>query len=240
MTEYTVMDGNQNLFVGVDVDLLSGFYQKPVARIDILDETIFYTRYDGEGREVTSHELDPAVLATAFAGLPLSTGLLPNGCLFYSRHEGQERLAIYLPPRVRPLRVQAGGERRRLDVPLPGLVFWGTGQRYAVAAAKQWPGAPGERLFYAPLPNVYPGGRICTGSVEFPTCAAQTIATAAKTFLESDFSSHLAGGKSSRHGDDILLLWQELADAGAEEYPLDDLRCERWTIGQVADGGPDV
>jgi len=149
------MADDVNLWTDLPVSALPrDAYQQLLARLDILDEAIVYTRFGKDGAAEGSHQVSPADVAAARSGVPVTTGLLPQGTLFYSRHAGGVRMGLYLPPRVHKLAVQASGSHRRwLNVPLPPLVFVGNGASYSVHAVKQWPGAT-ERLYQAPLPNV--------------------------------------------------------------------------------------
>lgn len=212
-----------NLWTGVPVGALPAYaYQSLVARVDIFDEAIVYTRFGQDGEARGSHQVSPADLAAALSGVPVTTGLLPQGTLFYSRHAGGVRMGLYLPPRVHNVTVQMGGKRRHWRVPLPPLVFVGNGNTWSVFAVKQYPGET-ERLYNAPLPNVYTSGKICTGDVEFPACAPATIRKAADAFLASDFNTHLVQTRSKSHKENVLEVWQALDKAGATEYSLDDL-----------------
>lgn len=217
------MTDDLNLWTGLPAGVMPAeAYQLPVARLDILEEAIVYTRYDKTGQAMGSHQVSPADVAAALSGVPVTTGLLPQGTLFYSRHAGGVRMGLYLPPRVHRLAVQQGRKRARLNVPLPPLVFVGDGSTYSVFAVKQYPVAT-ERLYQAPLPNVYGDGKICPGNVPFPACTPATIRKAADLFLSSDFNTDLAAMQSQSHGENVLELWQELHKAHATEYPLEDL-----------------
>ncbi|MBN2003949.1 MAG: hypothetical protein JXA21_11395 [Anaerolineae bacterium] len=193
--------------------------QKLRARLELFDESIVLTRYQA-GKPVATYEVAPDALVSAFSGVPVATGLLPRECLFFAEANGAVRLGIYLPPRVRTL--MANGDVPLMTIPLPGMVFVGNGTGYSIFAVKQRPAEPSERLFHAPLPNVYPEGRICAGSVRFPACSAATIHTAAALFFASGFNSDLSRDKCHSHPGNVLALWQELTSAG--EFPLDELK----------------
>ena len=221
-----------------------------LGRVDLFDETVFYTAYQ-DGRPVKAFEVSPADLAAAFAGLPLATGLLPRDCLFYARQAGEERFAIFLQATTRTVRLSALGQKAEYIIPLPPLVFVGRGGRYAVHAVKQYPrpdaraaegSGAGEGLFRAPLPNVYgEDGRICQGSVKFPACSARTIHQAADLFFDSEFNLDLAGAKSQKYGASVVELWKELHAAGKKggQYPLSDLVPARYTLADLVTGGRD-
>lgn len=235
------MTDDLNLWTGLPAGVMPAeAYQLPVARLDILEEAIVYTRYDKTGQAMGSHQVSPADVAAALSGVPVTTGLLPQGTLFYARHAGGVSMGLYLAPRVYPVTVQMAGKRRHWRVPLPPLVFVGNGNTWSVFAVKQYPGET-ERLYNAPLPNVYTGGKICIGDVEFPACAPTTIRKAAEAFLASDFNTHLVQTRSKSHKENILELWQALDKTHATEYPVDDLVTSPYP-GKLSDliGGSDV
>lgn len=206
-------------------------YQKLRAQIHIYEESILFTRCD-DGEKGMRYEVDPRDLAAAFAGQPLSTGLLPHDCLGFVRLYGEDMLMVYIEPGVRELRTAD----RAYRIPLPGLVFAGSGMVYRVFAVKARPTQSSERLFHAPMPNVYTDrvGLICTGDAEFPRCTAATIWPAVDAFFESLFNAHLVNGKSQKHERDVRDLWKNLH--GASKYPLDDLVRAPYIIGDLMGG----
>jgi len=204
-------------------------------RLDLFEESIVLTRYNDDGVPVTCYEVAPGDLATAFSGIPLSTGLLPRDCLFYARRDGQELIAIYVPPGRRTLVAWLDPEQKvEFDVPLPGFVFAGQGSQYRIFAIKQRPGDR-ERLFRPPLPNVFGGGRICAGNVNFPPCTAKTIHEAARLFFASEFNHDLAQSKSAEYQENVLHLW--IAIDGQETFPLEDLVKTRLVLEDLWKGG---
>lgn len=222
-------------------------------RLDCYNDFILAQKYkDGQGGGF--YALDPTDVAAALAGVTLGTPLLPPGCLFWQRPgDGGERLAIYVGPRVWQVNVSADpstgsgrGKRQRLAVPMPGLVWIGQGTSYRLYAVKSggqgsgvggqgsgvrgWPTAETE-LWRAPCPNV--SDNICRGNVEFPAASAETIWQALELFFESDFNDHLSNGKSRDFPKSVLDAWRELAGAGAEAWPEDDLVSAETTLGKV-------
>lgn len=190
-------------------------------RLDLFDESIVATRYE-DGKATAAHEIAPDDLAAAFAGLPLTTGLLPPGCLFFGRSGSQDRIAIYLPGGRRDLSVE-GKRTITLSLPLPPLVFAGHGVNYAVYAIKRYPSATSDHLFHAPFPNVHRDGSICPGTVDFPTCTTETIHAAAALFLESRFNHDLSNNKCRSHPKSIVALWRDLAKRNVRKFPYSDL-----------------
>jgi hypothetical protein len=149
---------------------MSESIQYPRARLDLYDEAVVLTRYEGSDRR-TSYPVAVDDLVAAFSRVPVSSGLLPPNCLFWGREHGETRIAIYVPGRRWHLQTA----ERTFHIPLPPLVFFGAGVQYRVYAVKRWPRAMPFELYHCPTPNVQPNGVICQGSAPFPACASHTI-----------------------------------------------------------------
>jgi len=203
---------------GAPVD---GEHQARLARLDVFEESLVLTRYGRDGQPASCYEVDPGDLASAFSGIPISTGLLPPHCLWYGRAGGETAVGIYAAPRKAELTVARGESRRSYRVPLPGLIFCGLGTSYRVYALRDLRVEAATPLYHAPFPNVYPEGRICPGTVQFPPCDGDTIWLAFSLFLDSEFNQDLRQGKSLRHMDDVTALWADLD--GRPRYPRKDL-----------------
>lgn len=165
----------------------------PLISVTLTEGDTFLTRYDGKGRPCQSYPVKIADVGMALrAGV--SSGLLPPDVLFWQIVDNQCRMAIWIQPQIHGLTFNKGRRGQAMTVPMPGFVFVGHGTRYYLHAASTRP-ALGDRLFVAPLPNVFPGGLICAGNVDFPVCDPDTIASAAKIFFDSRFSNHLSERK---------------------------------------------
>lgn len=197
-------------------------------RLDLYDDFITATRYERDGGVESSYLVDPLDVGQALSGLGISTGLLPPGCLFWQRIDGNERLAIWQPARVWSVSVVGLG---RLRVPMPGLVWLGHGLRYQLyaLAGNDAPDAD-TPLYQPPTPNVSSG--VCTGNVPFPVAGAGTIAAALRLFFESEFNNHLDNGKSQKYSS-IVRMWRVLNRAGATAYPLADLVPAHLTLARL-------
>jgi hypothetical protein len=155
--------------------------------------------------------------------LDLTTGLLPRDALWWARTSSGTRVALWREPAVWAVRLRErpAAPPRRLRLPLPGLVFvcLPGGQAPYVFAAAHRPRSLDERLAACPCFNVFPSGRVCTGSHRFPTDPERVP----DAFFESYFSvtADTARGKSRRYPDDVGRLWAELDGRGA--FPVDDL-----------------
>jgi PRTRC genetic system protein B len=203
--------------------------QRQILQIDIFEHSIILTEFDERQTPVSCREVSPTDVAAALSGLAFNTGLLPPNCLFYGREGSDEKIIIYLPPQRRVLQVKD----RMYDIPLPALVFVGHQVEYQVFAVKQRPtaGNPRERLFHAPFPNVHKNGRICPGTVAFPSCSSAH--EAADLFLDSGFNTHITAGKSERHPEDVLALWEEIE--GDDEFPAEDLIKSQFVFSDLID-----
>ncbi|MBU0494618.1 MAG: prokaryotic E2 ligase family D protein, partial [Chloroflexi bacterium] len=182
------------------------------------------TKYgERPGDSTTCYEVDPVDLCSALSGMPISTGLLPPHCVWYSYQGGVADLGIHVLPRQATLTLtQNRAGPRVYRIPLPGLIWAGQGDRYRVFAVRDRQLTADTQLYRAPLPNVYvESGSVCPGSVQFPNCTAQTIMTALRLFLDSHFNNHLIQNKSVRQIGNILDLWAELD--GRQRYPYTDL-----------------
>jgi hypothetical protein len=189
----------------------------PRAQLDLYDEAVVLTRFDGSGRR-TSYPVAVDDLIAAFSHVPVSSGLLPAGCLFWGRENGQTLITVYVPGR----RWRMQTAERIFHIPLPPLLFAGAGEQYRVCAVKRRPQAMPCELFHCPTPNVHPNGVICQGSAPFPACASDTIEQALSLFLENSlFNGDLAAGKCRSFPDDVRKLWTQLE--GVKRFPAGEL-----------------
>ena len=207
----------------------------PELELQFFEFGIILKKYDGAG--VTEFAVDPNQLAVAFnTEAWFETGLLSEDILFVAE-SGLRRVVIgYRPPQVTGLWVEGLPEAYR--IPMPGLVLSRVTRDgrpdYNLFAVHERPRSGEAELFVAPLPHVYTHGGICWGSVERP--AGDHLATTDLTadwdaLLGSAFNNHAVNGKSKRHGQDVLSLYPELEQSGAESYPLDDLVPVNKTLG---------
>lgn len=191
-------------------------------RLDFHRESVVLSDY---GKSATRTRLVSALeVAHALAReLDLTTGLLPPEALWWAKTASGVRVAVWREPRVWTVRLRERYDvpPRRLRLPMPGLIFVCLPARQApyVFAAPSRPRSPDDQLYACPAYNVFPTGRVCTGSHAFPADPARVP----EAFFQSHFSvtGDTGTGKSQRHPDNIGLLWGELC--GQSEYPCDDL-----------------
>lgn len=201
------------------------FDRTPRYTITVTDETCWLTRHDLKGKPASTYPVNLADLGAAFNAFEASTGMLPDGVLFWQRTAQSERVAIWLPPARRKIAWRSGKRVQRLNVPLPGFVFAGAGTQYSIFAAMKRPAKQSNAIYIAPLPNVHGDGHICAGNVDFPRCSLDTIHAAADLFFASEFNHDLSSGKLAslaRNGaptkeDSLLNIYRSLD--GAKRFP---------------------
>ncbi len=197
------------------------------AQLSLYTDFIVMTKYN-QGQAAERFVVDPDDVAAALGGLTINSGLLPDGCLFWHKKDGAEGVGLYLPPQVRLVTVR--DEPTAWRVPLPGLVFAGRGYQYQVWAAPERPTDSKYPLLMAPTPNVSPHG-VCQGNAPFPQAGPATIWQAVDAFFSSKFNRDLSNQKSRKYPQGVLELWRELHEAGAEQYPGEDLLGTNLTLG---------
>ena len=139
------------------------------------------------------------------------------------------RPRVQVPPRRWRVQVESasGDEARTYHIPMPPLVFVGSGNTYQIYAVKQRPRDGHERLYHVPCPNVHQHGGICPGNTPFPASSPQTIESALSLFMENSlFNGDLSRGKCRRYSEDVRRLWAKLE--GKKRFPLSELvSCRR-------------
>lgn len=196
-------------------------YANLKGKIYLFEDQMILESYDA-GRAGAMYLVDPLDIAARLGGvMGISSGLLPQGCLSYSRVSGEERVIVYVEAQVWPVSVK--GETLTWHVPMPPLVVVGQGQSYSIFALKEagWPG-PETPLYAAPCPNLGDRG-VCQGNAPFPAASPGTIREAVKAFFGSGFNNHLADNKSKAHPQNVLEQWKRLNKRRAEVYPAADL-----------------
>jgi hypothetical protein len=152
-----------------------------------------------------------------------------------------------------PENQERNGEAVAVQIPLPGLVFAGAGLHYYLWAVKAKEFSPVLPAYHAPLPNIYPDGRICWGSNQVEAVTAQNVVATWKLFITSPFNTHLVQGKSKQYPENILLQLAKLGITWRKTYPTSDLlplknggERQGWTIDRLverliaASGRPDL
>lgn len=163
----------------------------PRFALTVFDEVVALTRYSTNGKPTRTDPVKAEHVAAAFNIFGADTGLLPANTLFWQQRGGHLRMGMYVPPAT--YRMTFDGHRA-ITVPMPGFVFVGHRRQYFVWATLTYPTAM-TRLYHAPLPNIYPDGKVCEGSVRFPACAPDTLTAAFALVFESEFNSDLADGR---------------------------------------------
>jgi len=190
-------------------------------RLDFYKDSIVMYVIDGN-RLVQTRMVSALDISQAFVrGLAISSGLLPADALWWSSAREGQVVALWRSPRVwkAALMLEANAPPRRFTLPMPGLIFLcKPGGPPYVFAAKKRPHSGKNKIYHAPLYNIFSEGRSCPGNHQYP----DDIRQIPESFFASFFS--LAGspaGRSKKHGNNLLKLWEELD--GQKEYPMADL-----------------
>jgi len=188
-------------------------------RLDFYEDTILMHVFEGK---VTKTDMISAVdIAQAMVQeLSISSGLLPEGALWWrSAREGWET-ALWRPPRVwkAALMTELLKPPQRFTLPMPGLIFvCRPGQPPYVYAAKKRPTKATDKIYHAPLFNLFNDGRSCPGTHHYPLNVNQVP----ESFFLSFFSMTSQAQRSRKYPDNLLKLWEELD--GQKKYPMSDL-----------------
>ena len=200
----------------------------PRLRLDFYSTAVLLSRWEEDGR-IIAHPVSVHDVVSACSNIGLSSGLLPPNTLFWKQQASRLVIGIYVPARRWRTQVEpaTGDKSQTCHIPMPPLVFVGSGNAYQIYAVKRRPRDGHERLYHAPCPNVHYHGGICSGNTPFPICSPQTIEAALSLFMENSlFNGDLSRGKCHRYPDDVRELWVKLE--GKKRFPLSELvGCKR-------------
>jgi len=189
-------------------------------RLDFHHQATTITFFNGD--TVVTKPVDAMEVAYTLASeLSVSTGLLPEGTLWWTNTPGGPVYALYEAPKIRKvaLQLQAMGEPRRFTIPLPGLIFLcSPAQPPWVFAVKKKPTKLTDTVYEAPLCNIFHDGRSCQGSHQYPNRVEEMV----ESFFTSFFSATAdLRERSVAFPNNVVDLWKFLD--GKPTFPLDDL-----------------
>ena len=207
-----------------------------VAALIIADDQYIF-RHSENGRQ-TLKFVSPAAVRAAFNHEPIDSGWLIDGVRRWGISPAGQWCVLFIPAARHTLlfshdaNVFASTEKVvQLTVPLPALVFVGFGSDYYVWALDTDDFQPNATLHHAPLPNVYPDGRICFGANVAPS--AERIAQAWQLFSAAPFNGDLASGKSKAQPDDVRVQLRNVVTRHRRRYPRRDLLPLTMTVEQA-------
>lgn len=191
-------------------------------RLDFYEESIVMQTFEAKRAQGSFKMVSAKDISSAMSRhISFTSGLLPESALWWSNTgAGEPEVAIWVPPGIRRLALMRGGKAAiRYNVPLPGLIFLcKSGKPPKVYAALKRPTSLKDRVFKAPLSNVYDDGRTCPGSHQYPA----DVADIPNDFFTSFFTAAAdIGGRSKKYPKDVTQLWRELNDK--QEFPASDL-----------------
>lgn len=184
----------------------------------------------------TEYLVDPTQVATTLGpALRFETGILPPDILSMGQVGTQRWCVGYRKAQRTSLFLDSTDTV--VHIPLPGLVYYraeGQASHDHLFAVKGRPTSGAAPLWQAPIPNIYPDGRICWGNVSPHT----DIWPDWSALLGSVFTQHSVSRKSQAFPEDIRQQWLALAERGSRVYPLRDLIPIRWTLNDLLKENP--
>jgi hypothetical protein len=197
-------------------------------KIEFRDGQFLFSMPTGDGGLIEQFRSDAAI-REAFSGIPVDSGWIrPEICRWGDGRVGPWAVAFFPPSRY-TLEITNDGSGQpfaveHVNVPLPGLIFFGIGVQYFVWATRAEKLEPHHEVYRCPLPNVMQDASVCWGLLKPPRATARTIFEAWDIFVSATFNNHAANGKSKSQREDVRVLLKELATAGDEaRYPVMDL-----------------
>jgi len=191
-----------------------------ILRMDFYTESVVmqdFTKNGGTFKMVDVRDIAHALTQE----LSFSSGILPANTLWWSNDANGAVVALWIEPGIRrvALQVEVMKPPERYNVPLPGLIFLcRPGRPPSVFAAAHRPTGPKDKIFKAPLANVFDNGSTCPGNNKYPA----DVSEIPDSFFRSFFTRGAnISGRSKRHDKDITKLWKDLD--GDKKYPLSDL-----------------
>jgi hypothetical protein len=191
-----------------------------IARLDFYHDSVILFLLD-KG-VITTRVISARDVALAFVHeFPLMSGILPESAIWWSHGKHGAEVALWRSPKMWSvaLQIEPFKPPRRFKLPMPGLIFiCSPGKPPKVYAAKKRPMSPDDKIYHAPLFNVYSDGRTCPGTHNYPEGLREMPESFFMSFFtrEADYSQ-----RSKKYPDNLLGLWEELD--GKRRYPLGDL-----------------
>jgi len=190
------------------------------ARLDLYQDSIIFYLVDGKTihtKMVSARDVTMALLRE----VPMSSGLLPQGALWWRQSKNGPQFALWRPPGVWKvaLVLEPFKPPRRFKLPMPGLIFiCSPGRQPRIYAAKKRPASPRDVIYHAPLFNIFSNGDTCAGTHKFPP----DVSEIPESFFASFFTREAQyNERSKKYPKDLLQLWEELD--GKARYPMKDL-----------------
>lgn len=152
----------------------------------------------------------------------------------------RERMAWYVPGRVRPMHFRESERTKTLRVPWPTLVFYVDDGTLSVCAVAQTSRPTNDTpLYHAPLMNVNAQTRVCVGSARMPDSATLEDMPAYEAAMYDTRFTHVNHQASLKLSDvaDVdsiahWAFWQRLARQKATQLPPEVLNPLHMTLSQ--------
>ena len=191
------------------------------ADIQFFKETVRIITYDNNGAGTVKMVSAMDVAKTLSSAISLDTGLLPSDTLWWAASQPTPVYALWRSPRKWKVALQLKPfePAERLEIPMPGLIFiCQAGRPPRIYAAKKRPVRYEDKVYKAPLFNVFADGRSCPGNHKYP----DHITEIPESFFLAFFTlAGDAGERSKKYPKDLADLWHEID--GTKQFPTADL-----------------
>lgn len=127
---------------------------------------------------------------------------------------------------------ESGSEKvLELEVPLPGLLLLGIGQKYYLWATLDKTVTQKSKICAAPFPNLDSSGGICFGANLAPECRLDTIESVWRIIFDSPFNNHQTQNRTLTHERDARRFLLSLD--GKKSFPKNALIKTEHTISNL-------
>jgi PRTRC genetic system protein B len=162
----------------------------------------------------------------------VTMSLLPDTVIAH----GPQGFAWSVRAAVRAMKFRHGKTRLHLTVPWPSLLLVATQHGLRVFARKAQ-GRPtfSEKLYHAPLPNIFREGFLCWGDIERPAVSLRAIPDYEHALFNTYFTTpnHNETLRGLTERNDLCAFWRTLHDNRSTEFPVERLCPFGQTVAEV-------
>lgn len=201
----------------------------PSIRVDEIIDGVITTK------EVSQQDLLDCFKASNIEGI--TTGLLPKGCIAYSK-ASNNIISIVLESDLTKADITYAGTTYK-DFPLPRLVFYMSFEKgcrvrnVGVGVIEKRRITPKTKMYYYPFSNVGNDGAMCTGGNVLPKCEnAYTLESVPLLLMEYPNGDHHFSSKHNKLGLSFRDLLEYMKDKTVDTYYTDILIEKNKTLNE--------
>jgi hypothetical protein len=190
---------------------------------------------------IQEYPVDPQEIATALAAtMEFTTGFIPDDIIYHKQVGTKQIVVGYRKQQKTGIWLE--GRDDALRIPLPHMVLirttiGGSNPDYKLYACVKRPDALTDKLYHAPLPNIFSSGGICWGNISLGASSNSiSLKQDWELLFGTCFGNHACFGKSKKHRQDIRKMLLELNENQRRRvYPRSDLILANTTLAQILD-----